>query len=475
LPRSGKAIPPSNFIRQAGTASCIRGAGRCKGGLMTENIARRKFLKDVAAAGAGLATGLSSGPALLAQKSPNDVIGVASIGVGTQGHRLLQAAQGVPKAEIRVICDIYQGNVARAKNLCKNPNVKFVHEWEKVLEDPDVDAVIIAAPDFWHAPMVIAAAQAKKDIYVEKGWCTKLADAKKMRAAVKDNKAVMQLGHNYNSLAPYHKAREIYRSGVLGKVPTIRTYIDRAEAAPLWKFYTDYSIHELPKDAGPNTIDWDRFLANNAPKRPFDAERFFTWRCYWDYGTGFAGDLLSHLWDGVNMVVGMGIPDSAVTQGGTYFWTGDREVPDQWNVLFDYPKHNMGLSFTCNSHSNHVGELTQILGRDMTLEVNTGACRTYSAEWKPEYRAKVAKAQAEAWQYGPDPRDVPVPPDYSFKPGELQVTSHMQDFLDCTRSRSVPRCGVDRAFEEAATILMSLEAYRKERKVRWDAVKEEYV
>ena len=141
-----------------------------------------------------------------------------------------------------------------------------------------------------------------------------------------------------------HKAREIFRSGALGKVPLVRTYIDQAAASSSWKFYTDYSITEMPKDASVETIDWNRFIAN-APKRSFDAERFFTWRCYWDYGTGIAGDLLTHLWDGVNMVMGMGIPESAVTQGGTYFWKGDREVPDMWHVLFDYPKQQLAVSF----------------------------------------------------------------------------------------------------------------------------------
>jgi len=129
-----------------------------------ENMVRRTFLKGVAAAGAGLAAGLRTGPALLAEKSPNEVIGVASIGVGTQGHNLLQLAQSVPNAEIRIICDLYTGNVARAQTLCKNPKVRVVQEWEKVVQDPDIDAVIIVTPDFWHAPMVIAAAQAKKDI-----------------------------------------------------------------------------------------------------------------------------------------------------------------------------------------------------------------------------------------------------------------------------------------------------------------------
>ena len=438
------------------------------------SIARRTFLKSVTAAGVGLAAGFRTGPALLSQKGPNDVIGIASIGVGTQGHSLLKFAQAVPNAEIRIICDLYQGNIQRAQKLCTNPKVRVEPDWEKAVQNPDIDAVIIATPDFWHAPMVIGAAQAKKDVYVEKGWCTKLQDAKKMRKAVKDHQIVMQLGHNYNSLPTFHKAREIYRSGALGKMPLVRTYIDRAGVYSMWKFYTDYEINEMPKDAGPDTIDWVRFI-RNAPKRPFDAERFFTWRCYWDYGTGIAGDLLSHLWDSVNMVMGMGIPESAVTYGGLYFWTKDREVPDQWTVMFDYPKQNLAVGFACNFHNSHVGEMAQYLGRDLTLEVSPRFCRTFSAEWKPETQEKLKKLRETASQAGLSSMQAVLPPEYSYKQGEIEVSSHMQDFLDCVRSRAVPRCGVDRAFEEAVAILMSVESYKRERKVRWDPVKERIV
>ena len=435
---------------------------------------RRKFLKDLAVGGAGVAAGLRGAPALLSNPSPNETIGVGCIGVGTQGHRLMQLAQAVPNTEIRVISDLYTGNVARAKKLCKNPHVRFVKEWEKVMSDPDIDVVTIGAPDFWHAPMTIAAAESKKDIYVEKGWCITLDEAKKMRKAVKDNRVVLQLGHHYNGLPTFHKARELFQSGALGKVALVRTYIDRTSQDPEWKFYTDYQIHKMPEDAGPDTIDWDRFLAI-APKRPFDAERFFTWRCYWDYGTGIAGDLMSHLWDSVNMVMGMGIPESAVTQGGLYFWTNDREVPDQWTVLFDYPKQNLGVHFTCTFHNVHVGEMAQYLGRDLTLEVSPNFCRTYSAEWKPEYRQKLSEARQAAMKLGMSPQEAVVPPEYSYKAGELKVTSHMEDFLECVRSRALPRCHVDRAFEEAAAIVMSVEAYKQGRKVRWDPDKEEIV
>ncbi len=431
---------------------------------------RRQFLKDIAAGAAAI----TSAPAVLARKGPNDTIGVACVGVGTRGHQLLQEAQACPNTEIRVICDLYKGNIERAKRLAKNPNVRVVPEWEKAVADKDVDVVLIATPDFWHAPMTVAAAQNKKDIYVEKGWCRTLAEAKAMRKAVKDNNVVLQLGHHYNSLPTFHKAREIYQSGQLGKVPLIRTYIDRTNPYPEWQFYGMYDINKLPADATEENIDWKRFIAN-APKRSFDPERFFRWRCWWDYGTGIAGDLLSHLWDSVNMVAGMGIPEAAQTMGNLYFWKEDREVPDIWHVLFDYPKQDLAFTFNCTFNSRHVGEAAQFLGREKALEVGPDFCRTYGGEWKMEYLEKLYPyARRKAAELGVPPQGL-VPPEYMMKRDELQVTNHMQNFMDCSRSRETPRCGVGRAFQEAVAIIMSVEAYRKERKVRWDPNREEIV
>ena len=195
--------------------------------------------------------------------------------------------------------------------------------------------------------MTIAAANAKKDIYVEKGLCKTLDEAKQMRKAVHDNNVVLQLGHHYNSLPSFIKAREIYRSGELGKVPLIRTYIDRTGEYPEWQFFGNYDKNVMPKDAG-RTQSIGALIAN-ASKRPFDAKRLFLWRYWWEYGNGIAGDLMSHLWDSVNMVAGMGIPESAVTQGALYFWKDGRDVPDMWNVAFDYPKQELAVTFQCTS------------------------------------------------------------------------------------------------------------------------------
>jgi len=419
---------------------------------------RRKFIQS---AGAGLA----AAPSLLSQRGSDNRIGVAVIGVGTRGIYLMREFQRIPGAEIRVICDIYEGNLKRAREFATNTKARLVKEWEKAVADPDVDVVVIATPDFWHAPMTIAAAQAKKDIYVEKGWCMTLDEAKRMRKAVKDNKVMMQLGHNYNSTPTFHKAREMCAAGRIGQIPLVRTYIDRSAELPQWKFYTAYDIHELPKDAGPNTIDWERFTAN-VSKRPFDAERFFRWRNWWEYGNGIAGDLMSHLWDSVNMVLEMGIPEACYTQGNLYYWKQDQEVPDMWHVLFDYPKKQLAITFNCNFHNNHVGEMAQYLGRDGTVEVSPRFCRMYEAEWKPENQQKARERMKTGGVAAPD---------YVMKPDEVEVTTHWQNLIDATRTRQRPRCHEDRAFEEAATIVMSVESYRRGRKVAWDPVKEEVV
>jgi predicted dehydrogenase len=437
---------------------------------------RRDFLKQT---GAGITAALAAAPALLAEKSPSDTLGVACVGVGTRGYQLLRDVQACPNTEVRVICDLYQPNVERARKETKNPNVRVVHEWEEAVAGKDVDVVLIATPDFWHAAMTVAAAGHKKDVYCEKGLCRTLKEAKAIRKAIRDNQRVLQLGHHYNSMAHFQKARELYQSGILGPCPMIRMYIDRTNPYPEWKFYARYDVNELPAEATRENIDWDRFLANaENRKRPFDPERFFRWRNWWEYGTGIAGDLMSHLWDSVNLVTGLGIPETVMTQGDRYFWKDDRDVPDQWHVLYDYPKKETAMSFECVFHNRHRGELAQYLGREKTLEVSPRFLRVYEGEWKPSWKERGAEARKRAQsmpELGLSPDELAAPESVYPASNEWQGGGHMGNFIDCVRSRQMPNCGVDRAFEEAATIALSVEAYRQERKVRWDPAKEEIV
>jgi predicted dehydrogenase len=407
-------------------------------------VERRQFIETASLA-------LAAAPSVLGQKKPGETLGVAAIGVGNRGFFLLKEFQKIDGVEHRVICDLYDGNLQRAKEFAKNTRAQYTKKWEEAIAAPGIDAVVIATPDFWHAPMALAAIRAKKDVYLEKPLCMTVAEAKQLRTAVRENGVVLQLGHNRNSAPALHKAREIYRSGKLGATPLIRTYIDRAHSRPPWKFYTDANILDKPKDASPTTIDWPRFLGSK-PRLPFDAERFFRWRGWWEYSTGVAGDLMSHLWDSANLIAGMGIPESCQTHGALYFWKNEITVPDMWQSIFDYPKREMTVTFHQCFHNSHYGDVVQVLGRDGTMEAGPQFCRVFGAEWKG---AKGGK------------------PESTFQPGELTVSSHWQNFIDCMRTREKPRCDIDRAFEEAVTVAMSIEAYKRKREVRWDSSAEE--
>jgi predicted dehydrogenase len=420
-------------------------------------------------------SGALAAPALLAQSSPSDKIGIAIVGAGTRGSYLLEQVQKCPDTEIRIICDLYDGNLQRALHTSTNKKVELTKDWEKAIASKDIDAVVIATPDFWHASMAVRAAQLKKHIYVEKGTCRTLQEAKDIRSSVRQNRVTLQLGHHQNSDPTYIKARESFQSGRLGKVALSRTYIDRTNAWPEWQFYTRYDNQQVPPDANLQTIDWERFQMASSVKTRFDAERFFRWRCWWEYGTGIAGDLMSHQWDGVNLILGMGIPEAVQTMGGLYFWKQDREVPDQWHVSFEYPKKQMNVTFACTFHNRHHGTNTFIFGREGTIEVASDFCRLYDAEWKPGSSQKLAEARKRYAAAGLDPLTAVPEPDYNFKAGELKASSHQQDWIDCLRSGRVPRCGMDRAWEEAVTIVMAVEAYFKERKVKWDPVNEQIV
>jgi predicted dehydrogenase len=174
------------------------------------------------------------------------------------------------------------------------------------------------------------------------------------------------------------------------------------------------------------------------------------------------------------MVTGAGIPETVQTMANLYFWKQDREVPDQWHVFFDYPQKEIAMVFNCTFASRHSGELIQFLGREKTLEVAGDICRTFDGEWKDEYLEKKRPYERrQAQQIGMAPQDAPRIPDYSMKQGEMQLTDHMRDFVDCVRSGGRPRCHVDRAFEEGVVIAMAMESFRRQRKVRWDSVREE--
>lgn len=400
-------------------------------------------------------------PAVARAAAPSDTIGLGMIGTGTRGGDLIKDVLKTTGSRIVAICDVYKPHVEKGVKMCGNTEAKRYTDYRDLLADKNVDAVVVASPDHWHAKMLTDACDAGKDVYMEKGWTRTVEEAKSMRAKVKQTGRVMQLGHQGRQYAAAAQARELIGQGYIGPVTLVTT--GRCGNTPperaTWRWYGYYSAWDRPDEAQVvKDLDWERWLGP-APKRPFSMERFWHWRCYWDYGTGVAGDLLSHELDYVQSVLGYGIPDRCSTLGGIHFLTDGREIPDTTSTTYQFDKQKCTVTFV--SSMNSAQPLT------------------------PEFRGKFAAIRFN--RIGQDANDFEVIGERNagkhaggvirkFDPAATPPQpSHMQDFLNCIRERRKPKCNEDEAFVEAVTFIMSAKAYREQRVVRWDGAREEIV
>lgn len=445
---------------------------------MTEKqINRRRFIERSGMGAATLSTFLASAPAVLSAKSPNETIGVGHIGVGVRGGSLISQVAGralgggIEGTKVTAVCDVYKGHMEKAVQRSMNPEVKTYVDYRELIADPNVDAVVIATPDHWHSAMLIDAANAGKDVYIEKGWTRTIDEAKRMLEAVKKTNIVMQLGHQSRECAAGVQAAELIRDGLIGPVTLVRTgrFENNIMGKNIWRWYGWYDYYERPDPTQvKQDVDWERWLGP-AEKVPFNMEHFWHWRCYWPYGTGVAGDLLSHEVDFVQSVLGLGIPDSCITSGFNAMLHDGRDVPDTWNTVYTYEDNACTVTFDCSMNSA-LTQPPEFRGKEGTLRFDQIAQSVsdfdvYAEPRSEKYGEKVESGQIKRNQpfMKFDPSKTPTPP------------SHMQDFFNCVRSRKKTKCNEDQAFIEAATLIMAVKSLMEKRQVRWDKEKQDVV
>src|SRR5262245_39010795 len=300
--------------------------------MLMSTRSRRDFLRLAGAT--TVAAGVA--PRLLAEGeddkcrkvSANDRIGLATIGIGGQGTGDTKRALEVPGVELVAVADVYEGRLTRAKEVfC--PGLFTTRDYREVLARKDVDAVIVATPDHWHATIAIDALRAGKDVYLEKPMVRTVDEGRRLIDAQKAGDRLLQVGSQRTSSVVYEKARELIQSGAIGPLNLVEAWWDRNSAIGAWQY-------SIPPDAAPETVDWDRFLGN-APRRPFEPIRLFRWRNYDDYGTGVAGDLFVHLFSGLHLITGAHGPQRIQASGGLRFWKDGRDAADVMLGLYDYP------------------------------------------------------------------------------------------------------------------------------------------
>jgi len=423
------------------------------------NLNRRQFLRTAAQTTTVLTAASAIAPALLSAPAPGKTIGVGCIGLGTRGGDLLQAVAHASNVRVNAICDVYGPHRQKGLERCLNPQAKAYVDYREVLADKDVDAVIIATPDHWHCQMVLDAVQAGKDIYCEKGFSRTLAEAKQMRDALKKSKVVFQLGHQARQATCALQAKELIAQGILGPITLVRTgrFKSTPPNRPNWRWYGYYDQWDRPDpDPVRKEVNWDLWLGP-APKIAWNERHFWHWRCYYAYGTGYAGDLLSHEMDFVQYLLGHGIPDTCACSGQIALLRDDREVPDTWITSCQFEKLGRMVTFEGSMNCTDSQPVT-LCGRDATLRFDAIAHDVSTFEIIPAGHNRRAD----------------LPKEYARGKTPAQP-NHMVDWVNCIQSRGAPKCSTDEAFIETATFLMSLKSQQEQRIVRWDAAREEIV
>lgn len=420
---------------------------------------RRRFLRMAGQTATALAATSALAPAVLSAGSPAQTLGIGCIGLGTRGGNLVEEAVRIPQAKVVAVCDVYGPHRQKGIERSQNPDVKAYVDYRDLLADPDVDAVVIATPDHWHCQMVLDAVKAGKDIYCEKGLARTLDEAKRMRDALKRSSVVFQLGHQARQITCALQAKELLARDILGPVTLVRTgrFKSSDPARPNWRWYGYYNQWERPDPREvARQVEWDLWLGP-APRIPWNERHFWHWRCYYAYGTGYAGDLLSHEMDFVQYLLGHGIPDTCVCSGLNALLHDDREVPDTWVAAYQFESIGRTVTFSGSMNTTAL-QPVEVCGRDATLRFDDIAHNVTTFEILPANHNRKS--------------DLPKGYDGSKTPAQ---PGHMLDWVNCIRSRGTPKCSTEEAFVETATFLMSLISQQRQRLVRWDPVQEAIV
>ena len=310
---------------------------------------RRNFLRRSLALTGGLAlplTAKSASPLPLRPRptpAANDRINLAVIGAGGMGRIDTEAALEIPGVQLVGACDLYDGNLERMRQTY-GPELFTTRDHRELLARPDIDAVIIATPDHWHRQISVDALEAGKGVYCEKPMVHSIGEGEAVIAAQQRTGRAFQVGSQGMSSLGNEKARDLLADGAIGQLVYAEGFWARNSPTGAWQY-------PIPADAGPETIDWDRYVSNTT-QRPFDPLRFFRWRNYRDYGTGMSGDLFVHLFSTLHFITGSLGPRQIQSTGGLRYWKDGREVPDVLLGMFDYGEQDghppFNLSLRCN-------------------------------------------------------------------------------------------------------------------------------
>src|SRR5689334_15270405 len=350
--------------------------------MSADQFDRRDFLRRSGGLGAGVAIANRAFAKTAAKMNParvlgaNDRINIGLIGCGGRGssdaRTFTKYGEDHKNAcQIVAVCDPYEKRKAQQAS---RYNAKGFTDYRELLALSEVDAVIVATPDHWHARIALDAMGQGKDVYLEKPMCHTIKEVRELIDTVRESKRVVQVGSQTTSADQWWKAKKAIADGMIGKMIMSQGSYHRNSIEGEWNWPIDANAG--PNGKGDDYIDWETWLGP-APKRPWDADRFFRFRKYWDYSGGIATDLFFHVVAPLNICWDKPqFPTRVVASGGIYAFH-DREVPDTFHLLAEYPEgHSLVLSSSM-ANSQHIPGLLR--GHEGTLiMVEHGMFERYS-------------------------------------------------------------------------------------------------
>ena len=408
-------------------------------------FSRRSFLKHLAG-GVLASQGLLSPQRIL---GANDRIRLGLIGAGARGTEIFKAALKCSNTEGVAAADVYTHRLDAIKQVA--PHLSTYTDLRRLLDDQSVDAVLIATPQHQHALNFVPAIQAGKDVYQEKTMAFTPDHAKRMRQAYAGSGRVVQVGIQSTSGPGFVQAKELVTPERMGVIMLVHTHHYRNAPYGGWK-------RRIPADCDPQHVDWSGFQGEATP-RPFTGDRVINWRFYWDYSGGNVFENMVHQVGFWYKVLDLQIPEQ-VTMTGANFLSPHMEPPDTMDVSMRLSN----LLFTWNSAfgNRHYGETDDIVGgtKGTLVRHQDGAVR-----YVPERRTTAAGDEGA--------RSRSSRSETATDAEETQA--HLQNFLNCVRSRAKPNCPFEIGFRSAIACQMAIASYRQGRTVRWDAGREEIV
>ena len=396
---------------------------------------RRNFIGTVAT---GLAGTLA--PSVL---GANARVRIGIIGAGDRGMQILREAAACPGTQVVALCDIYNNRLETAGK--EFPKAQRYYDHRLMLENPAIDAILVATPQHLHAEHFVACMEAGKHCYQEKTMAFTVEHAKRMRLAYQGahGKLTVQIGHQACSSGHVTDAAQFLASGRVGKVTAIHAHMFRntPHGKPQW-------ARPVSPDMTPESILWPSFLGSASP-HAFDANRYVNWRFFWDYSGGNVYENMCHQVAFWYKVMNLQIPKSVNMTGGIYLWKDGREVPDTMAVAMQQPEEIL-FSWDSGFGNNELGVTEDVLGTDGTIS------RSQQIRYEPQ---KV------------NLKDVPE----SVGTAPTAPRAHMQDFLESIRRNKATNCPFELGFKVSIACRMAVESYLQGRTVHWDSTREEII